>query len=329
MPAAISRARACVLGFLTATAGCDIDLIAPVPGKAAVVRAEMLTGNALAALMPDGRLSLAPPTLHGDQVPEAVARLQSIPFARHVTNDVLLRGLAESDRGRWIDPHFLQLCADRYFASAQVAFTEDDPLMRDVLLKRTFGPQWLVPLCNARFVPEVVVQVAVDANPIRIGDKGPDPLEEHLSLITAWVARGLPDYAVTALPVTAERAVTFAWDSLRVRIAEVPQLVVRGSAFQDDGPFAFHIPVGFAVYCHRWRLRLETEVKLRGMTTGGTAGTREVWVSTRDCNGIDASPILSRPLAVQPTTSWVQRGAVRAAVRFTSPVYFEHAELVR
>ena len=167
------------------------------------------------------------------------------------------------------------------------------------------------------------------ANTIRIGDKGPEPPVESSKLISAWVARGLADYAVTALPVSPERAVTFLWDSLRVRVAEVPQLVVRGSSFQGEDTFAFHILFGFAVYCHRWRVQLESEVQLRGMTTGTTRGTREVWVSTRDCNGIDATPVLSRPLAVQPTTSWVQDATVRVPVRFTSPVHFENAELVR
>lgn len=331
MTVGMRGARACVIGLVTAASGCVTDLIAPVPGEPAVVRAEMLTGNALAALMPDGRLFLTPPALGGGQVPAVDAWLQSIKFARYVTNDGLLRGLAESDRGRWIDPHFLVLCGERYFAAAQVEFTEPDTLGRKdyELLKRTFGPQWLVPLCNDRLVPEVVVQVAVDANPIRIGDKGPDPLEEHAKLITAWVARGLPDYAMTALPVTPERAVTFAWDSLGVRISEVPQLVVRGSSVPGGEQFAFHVPAGFAVYCHRWRLELEREVQLRGRTTGTTAGTREVWVSTKDCEGIDARPVLTRPLALQPAPSWVQRGAVRVPVRFTSPVYFENAELVR
>lgn len=334
MRAAMTCARVCAFGLVTATLACHTDLVAPTPGEVAIVRAEMLSGNALAALMPDGRLFLKAPTLREGQVTEADARLQSIPYARLVTNNLYLRSIAEADRGRWIDPHFLLLCGDRYFAEAQVAFVDEDPFSRDIQLRRLFGPQWLVPLCNSRLIPEVIVQVAVDANPIRFGDKGPEPFEDYPYLITAWVARGLPDYAVTSLPVSAERAVTFAWDSLRVRIAEVPRLVVRGSAFQENGPFAFHIRIGFAAYCQRWRLELETDVQLRGLTTGTTASTREVWVSTRDCLGIDATPVLSRPLVVQPTTSWVERQAItgetiRAAVRFTSPVYFENAELVR
>lgn len=331
MAVVISRARACAFGLLTAASACHTDLIAPTPGEPAVVQAEMLTGNALAALMPDGRLFLKPPMLREDQVSEADARLQSIPYARLVTNNLYLRSIAEADRGRWIDPHFLLLCGERYLANAQLEFTDPDSLRPGdgERLRRLFGPQWLVPLCNARLIPEVVVQVAVDANPIRFGANGPEPFEDYPFLITAWVARGLPDYAVTSLPVSAERAVTFVWDSLRVRIAEVPQLVVRGSAYQEDGPFAFHIQVGFAVYCHRWRVELETEVQLRGMSTGTTARTREVWVSTRDCEGIDATPVLSRPLAVQPLTSWVQYRSARAPVRFTSPVYFENAEVVR
>lgn len=59
----------------------------------------MVTGAALAALRTDGHFNLETPATGPDQVSLADAKAQALEFARYVTNNVLLRGVVEGERG--------------------------------------------------------------------------------------------------------------------------------------------------------------------------------------------------------------------------------------
>ena len=84
------------------------------------VTPEMVTGAALAALRPDGRLTPETATTTANQLSLQEARTQTLQFARYVTNNGLLRGVVESGRGGyWTDPHLLTICEDAYYVHSQ------------------------------------------------------------------------------------------------------------------------------------------------------------------------------------------------------------------
>jgi hypothetical protein len=292
----------------------------------------MVTGLARSALQANGRFRFPSPFLVAGQMTLATAREQSLQFAKYLTNNVLLRGAVEGERGRWVDPHLLTLCADAYFVHSQLRPFDVDTFPEDGRrdLQRVFGPQWLLPLCNARQLPEMTVQVAVDGNDVSF--RGNAPVSPYYSLTTAFMGRGVPDALSDALPVSAERAVRYAFDRLGVRIAEVPALYARGHAFANGGLYSLRTRIGPARQCNRWKVVLESEVMLRGLTSNVMQRTREVWVSNATCEMLDLAPVLQIALPVQPTDSYIEAwdAGVRRFVNvdFAAPVYLEACERV-
>lgn len=280
--------------------GCE-STSSPAPVYERTVTPAMVTGAAAAALRPDGRFTLErPPTTTG-QISLADAGVQVLQFARYVTNNVLLRGAVEAGRGGyWTDPHLLTLCDDVYFVRSQLGIIPPDSLSATAALSfhRRLGPQWLIALCGSAHEPQMTVQIAIDSNDIRFADG--EPIEPYSSLTTAWFARGVPLNWPDALPISAERAVRFVFETFGVRIAEVPQLYFRGEMLAGGTYEWFQI--GSARYCNRWRIVLEDDVTIRGSTTLNTATTNVLWIGALTCNGFDVDPNIHLPLSNQPTT---------------------------
>lgn len=293
------------------------------------VTVEMVTGAALAALRSDGRFDFEQPSIATGQVSLDEARAQAPQFARYVTNQILLRGVVEGERGGyWTDPHLLTVCRGAYFVHPQLG-----PLGADSVsiaaahsFQRRFGPQWLVPMCGSDDDPQMTVQVAVDSNSIRFSDGA--PIEPYASLSTAWYARGVPLNWPDPLPISAERAVRFAWETFGVRVTEVPQLFFRGDV-GTDGLYTWY-QIGSTRFCNRWRVVLESDVSMRGTISQATSTTRAIYVASLSCSQRDVEPTLHIPLtqqplvatldyfdsSVTPAKTWIVEVPVIAPIRF-------------
>jgi len=308
--------------------GCE-STSSPVVVYGRDVTPEMVTSAALAALRPDGRFNLELPGTSTTQVSIQVAKAQTLQFARYVTNQLLLRGVVEAERGGyWTDPHLLTLCSDAHFVRSQLDLFIPDSVSVSAAQSflRRFGPQWLIPMCGSESDLQMTVQVAIDGNDIRFADGA--PIEPYSSLTTAWYARGVPLNWPDPLPLSAERAVRFAWETFGVRVTEVPQLHFRGDIL-PHGTYAWY-QIGSARFCNRWRVVLENDVTVRGMTTFTQSTTRVIWVASLSCNQRDMEPWLHIPLteqpgvatldyvdqSVNPVTTWMLQVPVVSPIRF-------------
>jgi hypothetical protein len=292
------------------------------------VTPEMVTGAAAAALRADGRLTLSLPATLSGQLSIQDARPQALQFARYVTNNGLLRGVVESERGGfWTDPHLLTLCDDAFIVRSQLGLIHHDSLVGTPILSllQRFRSQWLIPLCGSDDEPQMTAQAAIDGNDIRFADG--EPIEPFSFLSTAWYARGVPLDWPHPLPISAERAVRFVYETFGVRISEVPELFLRGDVLASG--HYFH-PPGSARTCNRWRVVLESNVTIRGTTSSETDTTNEIYVGALSCSAFDVTPWIHRPTTEQPSTvlmsyvdetvsppkSWVVTVSVVAPLRF-------------
>jgi hypothetical protein len=103
------------------------------------------------------------------------------------------------------------------------------------------------------------------------------------------------------MQLSAERAVGFAWETFGVRVSEVPQLYFRGQVL-SNGTYAWH-GFGSASSCNRWRVTLENDVRVRGMTSFQESTTRILWIASGSCNAWVREPHIHIPLADQPTSA--------------------------
>lgn len=296
---ALTFASISALGILA----CE-STSAPVPVRVYEhhVTAEMVTGAALAALQSDGRINLETPATSGSQLSVQEAGAQALQFARYVTNNGLLRGVVEGGRGGyWTDPHLLTLCRNAYFVHSQLGSIPADsvPATAAQSFQRRFGPQWIIPMCGQQDDPQMTVQAAVDGNDIRFANG--EPIEPYTGLTMAWFPKGVPLNWPDPLPLSAERAVRFAWETFGVRVTEVPQLYFRGQELAN-GTYAWH-GIGSTNSCNRWRVTLENDVRVRGMTSFQEFTTRILWIASGTCYQWVREPFIHIPLADQPTTA--------------------------
>jgi hypothetical protein len=307
--------------------GCE-STSAPVPVYEHHVTAEMVTGAALAALDSDGRFNLEQPATTGPQVSLQVALAQSHDFALWVTNQILLRGVVEGERGGfWTDPHLLTNCRDAYFVHSQLGTTVADSVFDATQsFQRRYGAQWLIPMCGSQDDPQMTVQVAVNGNDIRFADGS--PIQPYAALSSAWYARGVPLNWPDPLPVSAERAVRFVWETFGVRVTEVPQLYFRGD-LPIGGSYNWY-QIGSSRFCNRWRVVVENDVQVRGLNSAEPSTTGVLWIASVSCSQRDVDPIVHIPLpdqpavaridyfdeSVSPSKRWVFEVPVMAPIRF-------------
>lgn len=306
---------------LTAIVACK-STSSPVPVYEHRVTEEMVTGAALAALRPDGRFNVALPATGAGQLSLQEAAAQTLQFARYVANNIILRSGVESGRGGyWTDPHLLTICADpAQYAHSQlgvIPFDTIPPEAHDRFLQR-LGPQWLIALCGSANEPQMVVRAAIDANSIRFVNG--EPAGEYPSVTNAWSPAGVPLNWPDALPISRERAVRFAFETLGVRVSKVPDLLFRGDILADGHYDWFR---GSALSCNRWRVVLESDVTIRGHTTFTTATTDTVYIGSGSCTWPDFTPYIHVPLTDQPTTVRLDYLTWSVQAPVISPVLFE------
>jgi hypothetical protein len=320
--------RSLSLALLGVIVACE-STSEPVPVYEHHVTPEMVTGAALGALGSDGRFHPTAPITTAAQLSLQVAQTQSPEFARWVTNQLLLRGVVEAERGGfWTDPHLLTVCRSAYLVHSQLASTVADSLAGALrVFQRSYGPQWLVPMCGTKDDPQMTVQIAVNENDIRFANG--EPIQPYSLITTAWYARGVPLNWPDPLPLSAERAVRFVWETFGVRVTDVPQLFFRGD-LSANGLYLWY-QIGSARYCNRWRVELENDVTLRGVASQQQVTTRVLWIASVSCSNRDVDPVVQLPLANQPDVVTVDLfdATVSPATRWTfevpvvAPVRFE------
>jgi len=266
----------------------------PVPVFRHDVTPEMVTGAALAALKPDGHFHIDhPPTAAGDVSLEE-ARAQAPEYAKYLS-----KHFGGYWTGNFTDPHLLTVCGEAYFIhpQLQLAIPDSVPNLIAKTLLRLYGAQWIIQMCGPAGDPQMTVQAAIEGNDLRFANG--ERSDTSVALATAWTTRGVLENWPDALTISPERAVRFVWETLGVRVTEVPQLFQRGDMYFGT---RYHLNrVGSAQSCHRWRVVLENEVRVRGMTSFAEVTTKVIHVGAGTCDILDVEPWLQIPSGPQPT----------------------------
>jgi hypothetical protein len=225
--------------------------------------------------------------------------------------------------GYWTDPHLLTLCGDTYYVHSLFGEILHDSLGEPgISYLRRYGAQWVIPFCGDKSEPQMTVQAAIDGNDIRFADG--EPIQPYAFLSRAWSASGVPLNWPDPFNLSAERAVRFAYETFGVRVSEVPKHYMRGEFLPDGRATRIWS-------CYRWRIVLEGDVHIRGMTSFTTTTTNVIWVGTGTCDSFDVIPYVHVPTGTQPAVStmtyvdthvnppktWV------VALPLSSPVLFE------
>jgi hypothetical protein len=190
-------------------------------------------------------------------VPEiSRARAESLAVVWRATFGPFHRDVLSHERGAPVDPATTVLCRrTQYVRSAYLPPAPEvvaDP--RQMVLARSFGPQWLVSLCDATGELVIVLAVATYSTDLEIRDG-----HIHTPPIGgAWFfSLGVP-VGVTRVPLTPEQAAIDAATATGRLVSEVPTLV--GSA-----------PFLGAPQLARWQLTLNSPASV--WRVGDTTGT--------------------------------------------------------
>jgi hypothetical protein len=218
----------------------------------------MVTGDAAAALQPDGRFTLpdsivSPP----GEIAESDARFVAQEIVRHFGPS--LRDGMSRDRGVPVDPYALRPCDRAIHAASPVEHAEPVPSEQ---ARRVFGSHWVVAMCDPSAQPAALVSFSSLAL---------DLLESlrEASEILPWGGAdinvfGVPmDQAMVAL-LSPEAAAAAAYWRTGLRIAAVPTVMM---APLPDAPSVI-----------RWRVRLEREARFIGERRGDSRRTASVMI---------------------------------------------------
>ena len=252
------------------------------------VTPEMVTGAALAALKPDGRFQMNPPPTTAGDVSLEQAMTQAPEYMKYFAS-----------RGNLTNPDLLTVCGEAYFVHPQVRRDIPDSVPDFVArwLMRLYGPQWIIQVCGPAGDPQAAVQAAIEGNDVRFANG--ERSDTLAALVTAWTGGRMLDNWPDVLTISPERAVRFVWETFGVRVTEVPQLFQRGLRWAGDRYTLTR--VGWARACHRWRVVLENEVRVRGMTSFAETTTNVIHVGAATCSWVDVEPWLHIPAGPQPT----------------------------
>jgi hypothetical protein len=254
-------------------------------------------------------------------------------------------------------------CGRSYYVRPVVALPDSEvpSVTSDIVM--TWGPAWVMPVCNDAGIVRTSVLLADAPTRMRViqGDQPGDVPElvnppRSFGRIVGWDAKSFPDWerGIGMTPETATGVVTTQLAGAGARVTEVPEAFMlvmppRETALRASLPQPFIQTHA----CPRWRLTLDRPVTLRGMTSGKVIDTRTVYV-TRGGNGCSGIPTLQIPQPPQPTTLpflfGVRPGMPRdsavpplngrpatlpppemrwMALRVTEPIWFEEARLLR
>jgi len=218
----------------------------------------MVTGDAAAALQPDGRFTLPDSLLRPlGEIAESDARFVAQEIVRHF-GPSLREGLSR-DRGASVEPLALRPCDRAIHAASPIEHAEPSPSEQ---ARRVLESHWVVAMCDASARPAALVSFSSLAL---------DLLESlrEANEILPWAGAdinvyGLPiDQSTTAL-LSPEVAAAAAYSRTGLRIAAVPTVTM---APLPDAPSVI-----------RWRVRLEREARFVGNRRGDSRLTASVMI---------------------------------------------------
>jgi hypothetical protein len=258
-----------------------------------------------------------------------------------------------------------RVCGRSYYVRSVVALPPDSVAASSVTsdIVRTWGPAWVVPVCDDAGFARTTALVADAPTRLRVlqGDQ-PGDVPELVYPRDSYghVARGdfeqFRDWerGIALSPETAVAVAAARLAGTGARVTEVPQAF--NVVLPPEGPSRHgteHQSASQPHSCPRWRLTLDRAVTLRGNASDQVVRTRTIYVARGD-NGCVGTPTLQIPRPVQPATLpfmyGVQPGLPRyfvlppvdgrpakvpipeirwTALRVTEPVWFEEARLSR
>jgi hypothetical protein len=238
-------------------AGTPTGIDAPPPEIRAFV-----TGEAAAALSPDGTFPYAGATHHREDpiISPRVAGEQALGYVRAYGQ--FLHRSWEKEAGRSIDLLSLRAHPRVFYAESPYGRFPGPPVFQGY--RKGFGPFYLVTLTDGR-APVLLISVSAFNTDVRIDERGLARIpqeggEEFLS----W---GVPLDTTKYVVMTPERAVARLGLRTGARVTTPPQLVQMS---------AFHHPV-LAV----WRLSLDRPIRVRAAGGGWERETRDVYLNGR------------------------------------------------
>lgn len=221
--------------------------------------ASYVSGEAAAALSPDGQFVLKGPMPGGDmpELSSDQSRKLAIAAVRSWGPPTLLR--LQQYHGAEIDIGALSPCGRVYYETAAY-----EPLGTGVYrpVRVAYGPKWIVFFCGRSGDPEVSVSIASYGTYLSVRGRfiisdGPAGPEFHLS--------GIP--LGQEAPISPERAVQLVGDMSGRQVTEVPELVLPGLAVAQLG---------------LWRLVLDAPVTTVERRTGSRWRDSVVYVGAAD-----------------------------------------------
>lgn len=281
--------------------------------------ASQVTGAVLSALDAEGRFvfSVVPWRSTSPQRADSVA----IAAARFTGR---MRPAAfDSIWGAPIDFSALRPCARKYRV---LAVAEPLPLHVYRPVRLEFGPRWVVPLCLPSGDSPVSVEVADGESALELSPDGGFAGSFFISEGEYGVLASERTYDAS-LPLSPEQAAAFAVGRTGRRVASLPVAIMV-----HPGNYGNRMPAK----CMRWKIRLESPVRLRGQY--GEYETSDVYVRReRYCSGRLLLQVADRE---QPDSGSIEypvfsgrevggREATQSVkVRFTLPLVFDSVTVV-
>jgi len=307
----VRRCSVAVLATLIVATACREDtgsLTTPIAPAVEGALASVLTADAATHLGVDGKLRLGGPAALGvPQIDSALAGKLAKVWAFSSASMVLNR--LEQQYGANIDVSALRSCGETVYARSTFALL---PPTEDPVVRRGYGPYWIVTLCGAALDPEVSVAVSALATDLsvkngRLTFPQGVPLGEYFH----WL--GIP-IGQTSLPIPPETAALAGAQLAHRKIASVPELVITG----------IDLP-GLA----RWHLALDSASAVGDShAKGGITAAEHLYVSLNLASG---KPLTTTPSATQPDSVRVLVLTAHPAIgsRYTGPPQFRSLYLHR
>jgi hypothetical protein len=256
-----------------------------------------------------------------------------------------------------------RVCGRSYYVRSVAALPPDSIAASSVTsdIVRTWGPAWVVPVCDDAGFVRTTALVADAPTRLRVvlGDQPGDvpelvfPRDEygHVGSVDPWRFRDW-ERGIALSPETAVAVAVARLARTGARVTEAPEaFTVVVPPRRPAKHWTDHQSVSQPHACPRWRLTLDRAVTLRGLASDQVVRTRTVYVARSD-NQCMGTPTVQIPRPVQPAVLPVMYGVrpglprslvlppvdgrparvpdpeIRwTALRVTEPVWFEGARL--
>ena len=225
----------------------------PSPAPITTVPASALSGDALAALGPDGRFARAATQLPAPFPIMTSFEAESVTTAWWRVWGGAARLVIGDDRGAPVSLT-LTLCGPAQYAESSVGPSPDTATIR---FRIRWGPRWVVTLCDGA-EQVAVVAVAAFASPLAgAGLIGPADTLVDVGIVFQGIPVGV------RYPMNPEEAAARAAALTGRRIDSLPRLVLARPSFVQ--------------WLAMWSVSLDSAVSVRGLTTGRVRARQVLW----------------------------------------------------